>query len=158
MGDLNKRLGERLGLPAGAEPPSDEVILAAVDEALEERAEPAAEAPAVPEGTTLVDTATLAQLQADAEAGRQARDEQIAERRARIITTALQEGRISRASAQTWRERLDADEEGTQRLLATLRKDTVPVTEVGFTGGPDEARDEDSETYARVYGAEKKEA
>lgn len=148
---LIQGLRERLGIPADTE--LDEAqALAALDEALTERAEPKA-AFTPPEGTVLIDEGQLNDLRADAAAGRQARDQQVADRRDGIIRAALEEGRISAAARQSWRDQLDKDEEGTAALLKTLTKNTVPVEPIGYTGGVDEATDEDP-TYNRVFPKE----
>ncbi|MGO4944767.1 hypothetical protein ACTQ4F_08845, partial [Streptococcus alactolyticus] len=71
-------LRERLGM---TDADADEgAVLAALDEALEERAEPAPTA-ALPEGVVAVDAATLADLQSAAADARSLRAERDAERR-----------------------------------------------------------------------------
>lgn len=133
----------------------DATILAALDEALEERSDE--QAPPIPEGTVLVDAGRFAELEAQAADGAQARAQQNAERRDRLVATALTEGRISAATRAVWRERLDVDEEGTSALLATLPKSgAVPTEEIGYTGGEDESS-EDS-LYASLYPSTKKES
>lgn len=132
-------------------------ILAALDEALEERSDETAQTASIPEGTVLVDAGRFAELEAQAAAGAQARAQQNAERRDRLVATALAEGRISAANRAVWRERLDADEDGTTALLATLPKSgAVPTEEIGYTGGEDESS-EDS-LYASLYPSTKKES
>ena len=149
--DILKRLGVT---DANAD---DATILAALDEALEERADETAPTASIPEGTVLVDAGRFAELEAQAAAGAQARAQQDAERRDRLVATALNEGRISAANRAIWRERLDADEDGTAALLATLPKSgAVPTEEIGYTGGEDESS-EDS-LYASIYPATKKES
>ena len=128
-------------------------ILAALDEALVERADETAPTASIPEGTVLVDAGRFAELEAQAAAGAQARAQQDAERRDRLVATALTEGRISAANRAIWRERLDADEDGTAALLATLPKSgAVPTEEIGYTGGEDEST-EDS-LYYTYFGKE----
>ena len=135
----------------------DATILAALDEALEERADETAPTASIPEGTVLLDAGRFAELEAQAAAGAQARAQQDAERRDRLVATALTEGRISAANRAIWRERLDADEDGTAALLATLPKaGAVPTEENGYTGGEDESS-EDS-LYASLYPSTKKES
>jgi ATP-dependent protease ClpP protease subunit len=154
MADLNATIRARLGLLDSNA--SDEVIVAALDEALAERAEPTAAA-AVPDGATMVDAGVFAQMQSDAAAGREARAQQETERRDRVVAEALQDGRIAPATQATWRAQLDTNEEGTTQLLASLPKNTIPVTEIGTAAGDAVASDEDR-AYATVFGAEKKEA
>ena len=135
----------------------DATILAALDEALDERADETAPTASIPEGTVLVDAGRFAELEAQAAAGAQARAQQDAERRDRLVATALTEGRISADNRKIWRERLDADEDGTTALLATLPKSgAVPTEELGYTGGEDESS-EDS-LYASLYPSTKKES
>jgi hypothetical protein len=124
--------------------------------ALAARAEPTAAA-AVPDGATMVDAGVFAQMQSDAAAGREARAQQETERRDRVVAEALQDGRIAPATQATWRAQLDTNEEGTTQLLASLPKNTIPVTEIGTAAGDAVASDEDR-AYATVFGAEKKEA
>ena len=147
-------LRSRLGVNAEAD---EATILAALDEALVERADETAPTASIPEGTVLVDAGRFAELEAQAAAGAQARAQQDAERRDRLVATALTEGRISAANRAIWRERLDADEDGTTALLATLPKSgAVPTEEIGYTGGEDESS-EDS-LYASLYPSTKKES
>ncbi len=120
--DLKEGLRTRLGV-TDAEP-ADEVLLAALDEAL-------AESETTPENTVVVDAAAFAELQQHAADGRAARDEQIAVRRDGIVAQALADGRIAPAARTEWRAALDRDEDGTSRILATLPKNTVPVEEIG---------------------------
>lgn len=135
-------LMDRLGI-ADAEI-TDEQLLAAVEDRLS--AQNQTEAPA---GTMLVDKGVWDALQADAKAGREARDQQVTERRNSIIATAMAEGRITKASAEAFRAQLDTNESGTVAILATLPKDSVPVTELGTASDP-----EDSE-YAKYYNTSK---
>lgn len=115
---------------------SEETVLSALDEALTELADTeAAPSATIPDGTTLIDNNILTQLRDDATAGREARDQQIMDRRDGIIATALREGRITAASAENFRNLLDADEEGTRNVLASLAENTVPVAEIGHAAG-----------------------
>lgn len=143
--DLTAGLRERLGVTDAAA--TDETLLAAVDEALEERAS----STEAPEGTVLIDASVLAELQASAQAGVTALAAQSAGRRDRIVNDAIAEGRITPASRETWRAQLDANEEGTTTLLNSLAKGTVPVAEIGHS---DEPSTEDN-LYAAAWGDEK---
>lgn len=134
-------LRERLGI-TDAETGED-AVLAALDGHLTD-----AQATATPPaGTVLIDQGVLNQLRNDAQDGREARAQQIADRRDRIIATAMQEGRISGASAEAFRSQLDKDEAGTVAILNSLPKDTVPVTEIGTSQGGDA---EDA-LYRQIY-------
>ena len=123
-------------------------ILAALDEALTERAEPEA-GPNLPDGVVVLDADAYASLQQAAADGAAARAQQIADRRDSIVNAAIADGRISPANRQTWRDRLDENESGTTSLLATLTAHTaVPVNEIGYTGD-----DTDDALYNKVAAA-----
>ena len=114
---------------------TEETILAALDESLAEQPQPAVDMQ-VPEGTVLVDKGQWEQVKQDAEAGRQARAEQVTARRDALIADALREGRISPANSEAYRQMLDVDEERAARVLNALQPNTaVPVTEIGHAGG-----------------------
>lgn len=141
-------LRERLGI-TDAEA-NEDAVLASIDARL--TAQPATTEQ--PKGTVLVDEGVLTQLQADAQSGREARDQQITERRDGIIATAMSEGRITAASREAFRASLDRDEPGTVAILASLAKNSVPVAELGTSAGGDFA---DAE-YSRYYTTASKEA
>jgi ATP-dependent protease ClpP protease subunit len=123
-------LRERLGV-TDAEA-SDEMLLEALDEVLSEQADTTATpAAALPEGFTAIDKAVLADLQAKAERGAQAHEEQARARRDAIVADAMREGRIAATSRDAIRAQLDENEAGTVAFLATLPKNAVPVEEVG---------------------------
>lgn len=142
--DLKAGIRARLGV-TDAEA-SDEQLLAAVDEVLAEQTS----TPTAPEGTVLMDAAALADLQAAAQEGREARAEQARGRRGAIVDEAIQEGRIAASSREKWLGHLERDEDGTRDLLASLAKNTIPVAEIGHS---DEATDADL-AYDSVYPKE----
>ena len=114
---------------------TEETILAALDESLAEQPQSAVDMQ-VPEGTVLVDKGQWEQVRQDAEAGRQARAEQVTARRDALIADALREGRISPANSEAYRQMLDVDEERAARVLNALQPNTaVPVAEIGHAGG-----------------------
>lgn len=138
--DLTAGLRERLGVTDADA--NDETLLAALDEALAEQAEPTPAAAALPAGFTAIDESVLADLQKNARAGAEARAEQERTRRDGIVEAALREGRIASASKAAIRANLDTDEAGTIAFLATLPKNTaVPVTEVGHSDSLTSAAD-----------------
>ncbi|TDW31015.1 head maturation protease, ClpP-related [Cryobacterium psychrophilum] len=145
--DLKAGLRERLGMADAAA--SDEQLLAAVDETLTAKADIT-----TPEGTVLIDSTMLADLQASAALGRQAREEQDTTRRESIVHNAVSEGRISPASRETWLAQLATNEEGTNALIGSLAKNTVPVAEIGTAEEPSEA----DSLYASAWGTDTKEA
>ena len=136
---------ERLGMTDATA--TDETVLAALDEALEEAADTTPTNPTehLPEGTVVMDAAQHAQLVADAAAGREAREEQIRARRDEIVNTAIREGRIAPASRDQWRTALDNDEQNITNLLGSFPKSTaVAVNELGRS---DEIHDADNALY-----------
>ncbi len=148
MSDLTTGLRERLGITAETEI-DDDGLLAAVDEALAERAEaPAASAgPAIPAGTVLVDEAALADLRANADLGVQAHQRQLADDQAALVFAAVEDGRIAPAQRDHWLASLKADPTFAD-VLASLAPGLVPIKAKGYTGGIEEAPDDD-----RIYQA-----
>lgn len=153
--DLTAGLRERLGVTDAAA--SDETLLAALDEALEEQAEtPAVPAASIPEGAVVMDAATLTELRAQAALGAQARAQQESDRRDAVVAQALTDGRIAAASRDSWRAQLDKDEDGIKSLLESFPKNsTVPVAEVGHS---DTLTSSDDALYAQAFGSTPKEA
>lgn len=86
------------------------------------------------ETTTPVDSTVLSQLQADAAAGRAARDQQVAAHRETVLTEALGDGKITPSSKSAWAKKLKAAPEATEAELAALPKNLVPVDEIGHGG------------------------
>lgn len=141
MADLRNTIAQRLGITA--ENVTDDMVVSALDEALAEQ--PAPSAAAVPAGTRIVDEATLAQMQADAAAGRAAREEQIEARRAAVVDSAISDGKIPPARRDHYVALMKADEEGTAEILGALAAGTfVPTAEVGVSGGIAGASDDDA--------------
>lgn len=142
---LSEGLRQRLGLADSDV--DDSTILATLDESL--AASAAAEAPTIPAGTALIDEGVLAELRADAAAGREAKATLESDRRDAIVDKAIAEGRIAPASRASWRDMCDVDEEGTKTLLASLEANTIPVAEVGI--GLNQDVDEDTKIM-RIAG------
>ena len=123
---------------------SEETVIAALAEALDESADTtntATPGAAIPAGTQLIENSILDSLRSDAAAGREAREQQIKDRRDGIIAKALEEGRITAASSDHFRELLDANEEGTAKVLNSMAKNSVPVAEIGHAAGEVSAED-----------------
>lgn len=130
---------------------TEETILAALDETLAEAADETPAAPvatAVPEGTVVMDSEQHAQLVRDAAAGREARNQQIKDRRDGIIANAIATGRIAPANAEGWRAQLDKDEDGVTGLIQNLQA-TVPLGEIGHSDG---VTNSDDANYEAIYG------
>lgn len=124
------KMRQELGL---AEDADEATIVDALSEALTERAEdePQNRTTTAPAGTRIVEDGVLEQLRADAAAGRQARQQQLADERARTVTAAVRDGRIPRARAEHWTAALAADPEGAGQQLASLAPGLIPVDERG---------------------------
>lgn len=73
--------------------------------------------------------------------GREARQEQISARRTRVVDDAIRAGRIPPARRAHYSQLMDADEEGTTALLASLEAGVVPVGDEVGSGNTDEALD-----------------
>ncbi|MDQ1206198.1 head maturation protease, ClpP-related [Microbacterium sp. SORGH_AS_0862] len=130
---------------------SEETVLAALDERV---ATPAPTA-ALPDGVVPIEATQLEQMRADAAAGRQARDEQIATARAATVEAAVADGRIAPARRDHWIAALAADE-GAAATLAGLEKGLIPLEPKGHTGGIDQSSDEDG-TYSKLFPTAKAE-
>lgn len=150
---LKKGLRERLGISAEANL-DDDALLAAVDEVL---AEQDTAAPTAAAGTVVLDEAQYADLQAAAAEGREARNQQLAAERAAIVDSAVDDGRIPPARREHWINALAADP-GIAETLAGLAPGLVNLSPAGYTGGVDQASDEDDAYYSKVYPTENKEA
>lgn len=146
---LKAGIMQRLGVTDAAL--DEDGILAALDEALAEQEQPTNQTP--PEGVVMVDKTVWEQTQNDAAAGRQAFEAQASARRDQIVDRAIAEGRITAASSDKYRALLDVDESATVNLLDTLATNTVPVAPKGYTGGINEASDEDV-LYSKLYTKE----
>jgi len=86
------------------------------------------------EPTVPVDKTVLAELTANSELGRQAREKQVADHREKVLATALDDGKITPASKSAWAKKLKAAPEATEAELAELPKNLVPVKEIGHGG------------------------
>ncbi len=153
--DLKAGLVQRLGVTDAAA--SDDALLGALDDKLSESAPVATiTAPPIPKGAVVMDGSALEELKAQAALGVQAREEQVAERRDRVVAKALQEGRITAQSKDKWREALNENEDSITALLDTFPKNTAaPIAEIGHS---DEVTDGDSALYNRLFTGQKAEA
>lgn len=150
--DLTAGLRERLGVTDAAA--SDETLLAALDQVIDQATTPPApQEPTVPPGATLIDSEVLSSLQADAAAGREALAAQVNARRDALVSAAIADGRISPANRDTWRAQLDSSEETTTELLAALPKNTIPVKEVGHS---DDVNSAEEALYNKAWGVDEK--
>lgn len=154
--DLKQGLRERLGVKADADL-DDDGLLAAIDEALAERAtEPETPTPApsaaVPEGAVMLDQKVYDDLRSAADDGRAARQEQLAAARVATVDTAISEGRIRPADRKSWLDALTEQPDRMATVLASFAKGSAfPVDAKGYTGGVDEAPDDDDRIYGNIY-------
>lgn len=170
------KLRAKLGL---GDDVSDEEVLAAALEAAPETEppedppaddpdseDPDPEDPEVPTGAVTVDAGALAALQADAAAGRAARDQQIAADDLAEVSAAIKDGRIPSRSLKTYMAQMGRDREGTKAFLASLEKNVIPVTLRGEDGtaaavathGPNPANDAFLQTHMPDVWARKQAA
>ncbi len=163
--DLRTRLGV-------ADDADESTVLAALDEALDERAgdddttegategtenaaaelTPAAVAASARKlGMTVVDADTYAATVAAAQQGAKAFERQQSDHRNAVLDTAVRTGRITTARREHYAKMLAADPEGTEELLTSLPAGmSVPINEVGHAiDVPEEA--EHSAEMAGVF-------
>lgn len=160
---LNEGLVQKLGLAADAD---DETILAALDEALDERAGDGADAEGAPAGAPSLEQATAALASAGmavvdraqyeatvaaAQAGAEARAQQVREADERLVDQAITDGRIPPARRDHHLQALAADREGHTAVLAAIPAGVVPLVEVGH-GVTSEFTSEEDATYASLFG------
>lgn len=95
--------------------------------------DPAAEPAGAVAGQT-VDPETLAQLQRDAQAGREARAAQLDQEREDYLTRAVKAGKFPPSRVEHYRNLWNADREGAIATIDNLAEGLVPVTETGEAG------------------------
>jgi ATP-dependent Clp endopeptidase proteolytic subunit ClpP len=157
MADLKEGLATRLGVEKDVD---DDTFLAALDEALNERAEASASGPA-PAGYTLVPTAAWEQAQTAMAAGVKAQTQNVHAERERVILAARDAGRIlpNEKSLASWRAQYDRDPAGTTSFLASAPQ-IVPTAASGYTASDDDQAQRDraeSAAWARQLGLDEKE-
>jgi ATP-dependent protease ClpP protease subunit len=136
-----KKVTDRLGL--SAEATEDEIV-----NAIEGLAKPKAEP--LPDGIVPVDKVQFDQLVADAAAGREARTEQVTNRRDAIVNKAIEDGKIPAGRFEHYRNLVELDEDGTAEVLNKLERNTIPVVAKGNGGSVDDSTDEDA-LYNRFF-------
>jgi ATP-dependent protease ClpP protease subunit len=140
-GDKNERnpvneaqlaaLRKALGAPENATP-DDLISLASETTMALAQAPLEAELPA---GAVAVDGSVLESLKADAAAGRLAREEQLTERRERLVTEAFLAGKITADGREGWRTKLAVEGAQAEADLARLAPGLIPVAEIGHDSG-----------------------
>lgn len=95
---------------------------------------------AAKQGLALVDKGTLDQIAAGAKAGADLAAERAKDLRDRLITAAVQEGKIPPARKDHWSKLYDADPEGTKTTLASMAA-VIPLGERGSAATSEEGLD-----------------
>jgi ATP-dependent protease ClpP protease subunit len=124
-------LRTKLGVAGDAD---EATILAALDEALEERAEPESGNAAVTEGDVVIPQVRLKDLESAAASGVEALKKLHAKERKEFLDE--HKAKYPAASRADWEKRYDRDPEGTRELLSSAA-DLVPTTENGHADAPD---------------------
>lgn len=141
---------QELGLSGDAD---EQTILDALSEALAERADDAATTNTAPAGMVLMDEATVEQMRASAELGRQAHETQQTQARQAQVAAAIRDGRIAPSRREHWENSLAADPEGTAAILASLEPGLIPLTELGHDQDGPLATDQADKDYQALWGA-----
>ena len=136
-------------------------ILAALEEALQERATPpVVTRTELPEGVVAIDSAQLDELRQAAQLGREAHERQEQTSRDAIVDAAISDGRIAPVRRTAWLNRLKADP-AEAATLAGLEKGLVPFNEIGRSDGQDNdttnqpINDAEAQILANMTGAPK---
>lgn len=141
---LTDDLRQRLGI---ADENADEAtILAALDEALAERADDKK----IPEGHVVVPEARLKDLETSAAAGVQAAERLRQQDRKEFLDSVRT--KFAPANRAAWEAEYDRDPAGTRKHFESA-PDIVNLTEHGHAGSS--GHSEDDETYVALFGAEK---
>lgn len=82
-------------------------------------------------GGQIVDAEKLAQLEADAQAGREAREEQIKAADEQYLNAAVEKGKFPPARFDHYRQLLEKDRDGTREFIDSLSEGAVPVEAAG---------------------------
>ncbi|WP_067428334.1 head maturation protease, ClpP-related [Nocardioides jensenii] len=142
---------QKLGI---AEDADEATVVAALTEALAERAEPTAET-TVPEGHVVIPAAKLADLEAGAKLATTTAKALHDQERKTFLDSV--KGKYLPTSREGWEAEYDRDSEG---VKAHFEKAAVliPTSEIGHDAPVDEAKSEDDAIYALVFGDDEKEA
>lgn len=143
---------QKLGI---AEDADEATTLAALTEALAERAEPAAETSGIPEGHVVIPAAKLADLEAGA-ALATSTAKSLAEKERDAFLDSVK-GKYLPTSREGWAKEYDRDPAGVREHFKTAQV-LIPTTELGHDTPVNERQTEDDAAYAAVFGDENKEA
>ena len=159
MPTLQEGLAQLLGVPADAD---EDTILDAAREALDERADGTPETPAEPSveqltevaarhNLAVIDAEQHAALLAAAQAGAEARAQQIREADERLVDAAIAAGKFTPARRDHHLTALAADREGHTAVINALAPGLVPLAEQGH-GVTAEITNADDAVYASLFG------
>lgn len=137
---------QTLGL---AEDADEATILAALDEALDERAEDPASTD-VPAGHVVIPEARLKDLETAAQAGASAAQKLLAKEREDFLDAVRT--KFAPANRDAWAREYDRNPEGTRKTL-TDAADIIGLEAFGHEGQPNDSEADD--VYAALYGPEK---
>lgn len=93
--------------------------------------------------TAMVDSARLAELEADAAYGREARSREVKATARKLVEEAVQDGRIGAASRERWVAQLLSDPEDAKERLSQIRKGQVHRAETGHALNSVSTNDDD---------------
>lgn len=158
MTDLATTLRQELGIADDAD---EDTVLAAVREALAERADPPPTPPGtppapaapgepvtpvvpvaasvrqqLPEGAVVIDAETLRRIEENGRLGVAAATRLAEDDRDRTIEAAVQAGKFPRARVEHWRKSWKFDAEGAKAAIASMPPNMVPIDHVGDPGDP----------------------
>ncbi|UVO12820.1 hypothetical protein NM962_01225 [Mycobacterium sp. SVM_VP21] len=155
---LPEKIAAALGIAADADEAAIEAAWEAHTAAAEADVEQRVAAAAAPAaGLMQIEASVYDQLRADAQAGRDARDQQIADEDARTVQAAIAEGKIAPARKDHWLTALKSDREGSRQVLASLAPGLIPVAEIGHgitapETGEDNVAQQGYETFMNKLG------
>lgn len=101
------------------------------------------------QGVTL-DPVAFAQMQEDARAGREARNEQLRTSREGFVDAAIQAGKFPPARRGHYLKLMAKDDKGTREFINSLEENVIPVVEAGAASS-EETLGNDSDTYPDAW-------
>lgn len=135
-----------------------DAVLAALDEALDERADDTAAATTTtpPDGFVMVDKTAFDAIKADAEAGRAARQQQVDDEQASHVDAAIRAGKFDALRRDHWLATMKADPDGTKALIDRLEPGSVVnLTERGHAASVTTADGSaDDDVYNQLFPSE----
>src|SRR5512135_2941713 len=140
-----------LGLDDGDDLTPDRVVTAAG--ALREQADKKVMASGpLPPGVIAVDQEAWDDVNAKVAAAEQFRMKVLRGERDQVIAAAISAGKFPPARKGVYERLWDQDPENTRQVIASLRKNAVPMEDIGVAGGPDD--DEADEEYRSLFPPE----